>query len=229
LNQKSENLFLFLSTTRNQSGLKFPVGPFIFFRIFPCRLEYPAVRPSSAHQGHLPPPTEPPLPRLPPLRAPPSVALSHPVGVELNRRPTPFISSSSNDCPLASTPVTGTLMKRHRPFPSPHRLPSPPSPLRPYKRCHRLGHSPPRPKLLRPSPLPAPSLLSLRANRRRHHLTIAGLPPVPHRPSSPTVGTSKVSSSFSPTTSELPLTGAAPSPRSGESFGRRRPWSTVDP
>jgi hypothetical protein len=27
-------------------------------------------------------------------------------------------------------------------FPSPHRLPSPPSPLQPYKRCHHLGHFP---------------------------------------------------------------------------------------
>jgi hypothetical protein len=77
-------------------------------------------------QGHLPPSTEPP----------------HPVGVELNRRPTPFISPSSNGRPLASSPITGTLMKHRRPFPSPHRLPSPPSPLQPYKRCHCLDHFP---------------------------------------------------------------------------------------
>jgi hypothetical protein len=165
----------------------------------------------------------------PPLCAPPSVALPHPVGVEPNRRPTPFISPSSNGCPLTSTPITDTSMKHRWPFPSPHRLPSRSSPLRPYKRCHCLGHSPPRPKPLRPSPLPAPSLLSSRANRRCHHLTVAGLPPAPHRPSSPTVGTPEVSSSFSPTAGELPLTGAAPSPRFSERFGRRRPWSTVDP
>jgi hypothetical protein len=229
LNQKSKNLFLFLNAARNQSGPKFPSGPFIFFRIFPCRPEYPAVRPSSAHRGRLQPPTEPPLPGLPPLCVPPSVALPHPVGVEPNRRPTPFISPSSNGCPIASTPVAGTSMKRRRPFPSPHRLPSPPSPLRPYKRCHRLGHSPRRPKPLRPSPLSTPSLLSSRTNRRRHHLTVAGLPPAPHSPSSPTVGTPEVSSSFSSTAGELPLTRVAPSPRSGKPFGRRRPWSTVDP
>jgi hypothetical protein len=229
LNQKSENLFLFLSAARNQSGPKFRGGRFIFFRIFPCRPEYPTVRPSSAHRGCLPPPTEPPLPGLPPFHAPPSVALLHPVGVEPNRRPTPFISPSSNGRPLASTPITGMSMKHRQPFPSPHCLRSPPSPLWPYKRCHRLSHSPPHPKPLRPSPLPALSLLSSRANRRRHHLTVAGLPPAPHRPSSPTVGTAEVSSSFSPTAGELPLTGAAPSPCSGEPFGRRWPWSTVDP
>jgi hypothetical protein len=160
---------------------------------------------------------------LPPLRAPPSVALPRPVGVEPNQRPTPFISPSSNGHHVTSTPVTGTSMKHRRPFPSPHRLPSPPSPLRPYKRCHPLGHSPPCPKPLRPSPLPASSLLSSRANHRRHHLTVTGLPLAPHRPSSPTVGTPEVSSSFSPTAGELPLTGAAPSPCSSEPFGHRRP------
>jgi hypothetical protein len=184
---------------------------------------YPAVRPSSAHRGRLPPPSEPPL------RAPPSVALPRPVGVEPNRRPTPFISPSSNGRPLTSTSVTDMSMKHRRAFLSPHRLPSPPSPLRPYKRCHRLSHSPPCPKLLRPSPLPAPSLLSSRANRRRYHLTVTGLPPTPHRPSSPTVGTPEVSSSFPPTAGELPLTGVAPSPYSGEPFGHSPPWSTVDP
>jgi hypothetical protein len=169
-----------------------------FFGIFPCRREYPAIRPSSAHRGRLPPPTEPPLPGLPPLRAPPSVALRHPVRVEPNRGPSPFISPSSNGHPLASTPITGTSMKHRQSFPSPHRLPSPPSPLRSYKRCHRLGHSPPHPKPLRPSPLPAQSLLSSRANRCRHHLTVAGLPLALHRPSTPTVGTPEVSSSFFP-------------------------------
>jgi hypothetical protein len=92
--------------------------------------------PAWPTRGHLPPPTEPPL------RAPPSIALPHPVGVEPNRRPTPFISPSSNCRPHASPPVTGMLMKCRRPFPSTHRLPSPPSPLRPYKRCHHLGHFP---------------------------------------------------------------------------------------
>jgi hypothetical protein len=73
---------------------------------------------------------------------PPSTELPHPVGVELNRRPTPFISPSSNGRPLASSLIIGTLMKRRRPFPSPHRFPSPLSPLRPYKRCLLLGHFP---------------------------------------------------------------------------------------
>jgi hypothetical protein len=98
--------------------------------------------PAWPTRGRLPPPIEPPLPGLLPLRAAPSITLPHPVGVESNRRPAPFISPSSNGSPLASSPVTGTLMKRRRLFPSPHRLPSPPSPLRPYKRCHDLGHFP---------------------------------------------------------------------------------------
>jgi hypothetical protein len=71
-----------------------------------------------------------------------AAALLHPVGVELKRRPTPFISPSSNGRPLTSSPITGTLMKRRRPFPSLHRLPSPLSPLRPHKRCHHLGYFP---------------------------------------------------------------------------------------
>jgi hypothetical protein len=125
------------------------------------------------------------------------------------------------------SPSKTIALKEHSP-PVTASIPSAPLPLRPYKRCHRLSHSPPRPKPLQPSPLPATSLLSSRANRRRHHLTIVGLPPAPHRPPSPTVGTPEVSSSFSPTASDIPLTRAAPSPRSGEPFGRRRPWSTVD-
>jgi hypothetical protein len=195
-----------------------------FFLVGPSIRPFSPARPT---RGRLPPLTEPLLPGLPPLHASPSVTLRHPIGVEPNRRPTPFISPSSNGRPLASTPVTGMSMKRRRSFPSPHCLPSPPSPLRLYKRCHRLSHSTPRPKLLRPLPLPAPSLLSSRANHRHHHLTVAGLPPAPHRPSSPTVGTPEVSSSFSPTADGLRLTGAAP--RSSEPFGRLRPWSTVNP
>jgi hypothetical protein len=135
--------FLFLSIAQNQSGPKFTSGPFIFFLFFfyrnftlPTRVIRP-FGPAWPTRDCLPPPTEPPLPVLPP-----SITLPHPVGVEPNRRPTPFISPSSNGWPLASSPVTGTLMKRHRPFPSPHRLPSPPSPLWPYKRCHHLGHFP---------------------------------------------------------------------------------------
>jgi hypothetical protein len=68
-----------------------------------------------------------------------------------------------------------------------------------------------------------------RASCRREQIPVSGLPPAPHRPPSPTVGTPEASSSFSPTAGELPLTGAASSPRSGEPFGRRRPWSTMDP
>jgi hypothetical protein len=126
------------------------------------------------------------------------------------------------------SPSKTVTLKEHS-LPVTASIPSAPLPPRPYKRCHRLSHSPPRPKPLQPSPLPAPSLLSSRANRRRHHLTVTGLPPAPHHPPSPTVGTLEVSSSFSPTAGELPLTGAAPSPRSGEPFGRCRPWSIVDP
>jgi hypothetical protein len=98
--------------------------------------------PAWPTRGCLPHPTEPPLLGLPPLHTPPSIALRHPVGVEPNRRPTPFISPSSNGHPLASSPVTGTLMKHRWLFPLPHRLPSPLSPLRPYKRCHHLSHFP---------------------------------------------------------------------------------------
>jgi hypothetical protein len=56
---------------------------------------------------------------------------------------------------------------------------------------------------------------------------IAGLPLAPHCPPS-LVETPEASSSFSPTVDELPLTGAALSLRSGEPFGHRRPWYTMD-
>jgi hypothetical protein len=92
--------------------------------------------PAWPTRGRLPPPTEPPL------CVPPSITLLHPVGVEPNRHPTPFIFPSSNGRPLASSPITGTLMKHRRSFPSPHHLPSPLSPLRPYKRYHHLSHFP---------------------------------------------------------------------------------------
>jgi hypothetical protein len=131
----------------------------------------------------------------------------------------------------SSSPVSPSktvTLKEHSP-PVTASVPSAPLPPRPYKRCHRLDHSPPRPKPLQLSPLPTPSLLSSRANHCRHHLTVADLPPASHRPPSPTVGTPEVSSSFSPTVGELPLTGAAPIPHSGEPFGRHRPWSNVDP
>jgi hypothetical protein len=132
----------------------------------------------------------------------------------LHRVPFIFKTADFN----AHSPATVELL---RPAASP--------PLQPYKRPLHLSHSPPRPKPLQPSSLPALSLLSSRANHRRHHIPIAGLPSAPHRPPSPTVGTPEASSSFSPTAGELTLTGAVPSPRSGEPFGHRRLLSTMDP
>jgi hypothetical protein len=119
---------------------------------------------------------------LPLLRALPSITLPHPIGVEPNRRPTPFISPSSNGHPLASSPITVTLMKRCRPFPSPHRLPSPLSPLRPYKRCHHLGHFP-RNVLPQLSPLiRAPSHQTPSTDAMIPFLSAAGATSPPRRP-----------------------------------------------
>jgi hypothetical protein len=146
LNQNPK-IFFFFSAQPKSNPAQNSLAAHLFFFFFPefflAGSSYPTFGPAWPTRGHLPPLTEPPLPGLPSLRAPSSIALLHPVGVEPNRRPTPFISPSSNGHPLASSPITGTLMKHHRPFPSPHRLPSPPSPLRPYKRCHQLGHFPP--------------------------------------------------------------------------------------
>jgi hypothetical protein len=145
---------------------------------------------------------------------------SYPTTFPLPNEPTPhrvpFIFEKADF--KAHSPATVTLL----------RLAASPR-LQPYKRPLRLGHSPPRPKLLQPSSLPTPSLLSLRANHRRHHIPVTGLPPAPHCRPSPTVGTPEDSSSFSPTAGKLPLTGAAPSPCSGEPFGRHHPWSIMDP
>jgi hypothetical protein len=84
--------------------------------------------PKSAHPGvfsHLRTP-EPPLPLRSTLSC---AALPHPDGAEPKWRPTPFISPSSNGHPLASSSVTGTLMKHHRlPLDHPSPLPSAASP-----------------------------------------------------------------------------------------------------
>jgi hypothetical protein len=144
LNQNPKT-FSFSQRSPKSIRPKIPWRPFFFSFSWNFSLPARVIRPFGPAwptRGLLPPPTELPLPGLPPLRAPPSVALPHPVGVEPNWRPTPLISPSANGRPLASSPITGTLMKRHRLFPSPHRLPSPSSPLRPYKRCHHLGHFP---------------------------------------------------------------------------------------
>jgi hypothetical protein len=154
------------------------------------------------------------------LRAREAELKSYPTTFPLPNEPTlhrvPFIFETADF--KAHSPATVKLL----------RLAASP-PVQPYKRPLCLGHSPPRPKPLQPSSLPAPSLLSLRANHCRHHIPITGLPPAPHRPPSPTVGTPEASPSFSPTAGELPLTGAAPSPCSGEPFGRRHLWSIMDP
>jgi hypothetical protein len=125
LNQNPKIFFFFSAQPKiNPAQNSLAARLFFFLEFFLAGSSYPAVRPSLAH----------------PLHTPTSIALPHPVGVEPNQRPTPFIPPSSNGRPIASSPVTGTLMKRRRPFPSPHRLPSPPSALWPYKRCHHLGH-----------------------------------------------------------------------------------------
>jgi hypothetical protein len=136
LNQNLK-IFFFFSAQPKINLAQNSLAARLFFQNFswPARVIRP-FGPAWPTRGFLPPPTEPPLP------APPSIALPHPVGVELNRRPTPFISPSSNGHPLPSSLATGTLMKRRRSFPSSHHLPSPLSPLRPYKICHHLGHFP---------------------------------------------------------------------------------------
>jgi hypothetical protein len=145
LNQNPK-IFFFSQRSPKAIWPKIPWWPIYFFS-FSRNFSLPArviqsFGPAWPTWGRLPPPTELLLPGLPLPRAPPSIALPHPVGVEPNQRPTPFISLSSNGRPLASSPVTGTLMKQCRTFPSPHHIPSPPSPLRHYKRCHHLGHFP---------------------------------------------------------------------------------------
>jgi hypothetical protein len=92
--------------------------------------------PFGPSRGRLPPPARAAATArpagLPPLHTPPSVAHPHPVGVESNRRPLPFISPSSNGRPLASTPVTGI---DEAPSAAPlHRLSDP------IKRRHTPGH-----------------------------------------------------------------------------------------
>jgi hypothetical protein len=98
----------------------------------------------------------------------------------------------------------------------PHPIKGAPSTAAPrHTSCH--------PKLRLPVPLTA----SHRAPTR--HRSVHRRRPAPHRPPSPTVGTPGAPFPFPPTAGESPLTGSALSASSGEPFGHRRPWSTVDP
>jgi hypothetical protein len=131
------------------------------------------------------------------------------------------------------SPLRDSTRRRPVTSSSAHLSPSPP-----YKRCSK--HRCSLPHLVPPKALPprASNHITLRSNPSLFRSTVAGLSPAPHRPPSPTVGTPGAPFSFSPTTGELPLTGAAraralvsPSATttSGPPWTRRRPLGHSPP
>jgi hypothetical protein len=121
-------------------------------------------------------------PAVPLCRAPLTAALLHAQRAKPKRHHAAFTPPTKSSPSCFFFPLyllqnqRGVKLHRRRPPPL---LPFPPSS---YKRPLRLGHSPPRPKPLQPSSLSAPSLLSSRANHRRHHILIAGrIPSLPGR------------------------------------------------
>jgi hypothetical protein len=161
--------------------------------------------------------------RAPPLPPPPCApaAPTTPPLPRQNKLAPLFLSPDSPfRLPISSPPETASPLKFHRAAASGHR---PPYKSRP--RAPSPHHGPgPCIDSLHPCPCCPPTEL----HTPSPPLVDVGAPPSSHHHHLPPVRIPKISSPFSPTAGEFPLIGAAPSPHSGEPFGRRRPRSTVD-
>jgi hypothetical protein len=191
---------------------------------------------SAAHEGppgcHLLLSAKPPPPlhlAVAPHCAPQDHLTHHPT-MEINQ-PThcPIASPSLKPSPTASRPPPSNgrspLKYTHHPLWTAHSDPRPPPPC---KRHRWDGHRAPPPFYTLFLPLRVSITSPMKPKPLPPFKPIAGLTPSPHRPPVPTVRTPWAPSSFSPTTSELPPTGVAPSEHSGEPLTYSRPWSTVD-